>query len=113
MSHWTVNDIPDLRGRVALVTGANRGLGLETTRALATHGAHVIMAVRDLNQGHRAEADIQQTVPDPSIELASLDKVDRNARKEYDRSAAARLWQVSEALTGVTYDALRQHSETR
>jgi len=73
MSHWTVNDIPDLRGRVALVTGANRGLGLETTRALAAHGAHVIMAVRNLNQGRLVEAEIKQTVPGASIELGSLD----------------------------------------
>jgi NAD(P)-dependent dehydrogenase (short-subunit alcohol dehydrogenase family) len=72
MSHWTVNDIPDLRGRVALVTGANRGLGLETTRALVTHGAHVIMAVRDPNQGRLVEAQIKQMMPDALIEVASL-----------------------------------------
>ena len=73
MNNWTVNDIPDLRGRVALVTGANSGLGLETTRALATHGAHVIMATRNLDKGRRAEAEIKQTVPGASIELVSLD----------------------------------------
>ena len=73
MKHWTESDIPDLHGRVALVTGANRGLGLETTRALAAHGAHVIMAVRDLNQGHRAAAEIRQTVPGASLEPDSVD----------------------------------------
>lgn len=73
MNNWTVNDIPDLRGRVALVTGANSGLGLETTRALATHGAHVIMAARNLDKGRRAEAEIKQTVPGASIEVVSLD----------------------------------------
>jgi len=73
MTHWTMNDMPDLRGRVALVTGANRGLGLETTRALAAHGAHVIMAVRDLKQGQRAEAEIKQTVTGASLALGSLD----------------------------------------
>lgn len=73
MNHWTVNDISDLHGRVALVTGANRGLGLETTRVLAAHGAHVIMAVRNLNQGRLAENAIKQTVPDASLEVMSLD----------------------------------------
>nr|MDQ2716748.1 SDR family NAD(P)-dependent oxidoreductase [Chloroflexota bacterium] len=73
MNNWTVNDIPDLHGRVALVTGANSGLGLETTRALATHGAHVIMAVRTLDKGRRAEAEIKQAVPGASIEVVSLD----------------------------------------
>jgi protochlorophyllide reductase len=94
MNHWTVNDIPDLRGRVALVTGANRGLGLETTRALAAHGAHVIMAVRDLNQGHRAEAEIKQTVPGASLELDSLDLSSLASVREF----AARVLQTHARL---------------
>lgn len=73
MDNWTVNDIPDLHGRVALVTGANSGLGLETTRALAAHGAHVIMATRRLDRGHWAEAEIKRTVPGASLELVALD----------------------------------------
>ncbi len=94
MNHWTVNDIPDLHGWVALVTGANRGLGLETTRALAAHGAHVIMAVRDLNQGHRAEAEIKQTVPGASIELVSLDLASLASVREF----AARVLQTHARL---------------
>ena len=42
---WAIDDIPDQTGRVAVMTGANGGLGLVTTRALAARGAHVIMAV--------------------------------------------------------------------
>ena len=44
---WTTADIPDQTGRVALVTGANGGLGLESALALAGAGAHVVMAARD------------------------------------------------------------------
>ncbi len=73
MNNWTVNDIPDQHGRVALVTGANSGLGLETTRALTAHGAHVIMAARNPDKGRWAEAEIKQTVPSASIELVVLD----------------------------------------
>ena len=73
MSNWTINDIPDLQGRVALVTGANSGLGLETTRALAAHGAHVIMACRNPEKARQAETNIKQTVSGASLELAALD----------------------------------------
>src|SRR5258708_14627282 len=73
MNKWTVNDIPDLHGRVALVTGANSGLGLETTRALAARGAYVIMDCRSLTKARQAEAEIKQSVPGDSVELAQLD----------------------------------------
>jgi NAD(P)-dependent dehydrogenase (short-subunit alcohol dehydrogenase family) len=46
MTHWTPDDIADLSGRTALITGANSGIGLETARVLAQHGARVILAGR-------------------------------------------------------------------
>jgi NAD(P)-dependent dehydrogenase (short-subunit alcohol dehydrogenase family) len=70
---WTASDIPDLTGRVAVVTGANGGLGLESARALAAAGAHVVMAVRNREKADAAVADIRSTVPDASLELVDLD----------------------------------------
>jgi NAD(P)-dependent dehydrogenase (short-subunit alcohol dehydrogenase family) len=70
---WTVADIPDQSGRVAVVTGANGGLGLETARALAGAGAHVVMASRNQEKSARAEADIRRGLPDASLEVVPLD----------------------------------------
>ncbi|AKT51082.1 oxidoreductase [Arsenicicoccus sp. oral taxon 190] len=58
MSTWTSTDIPDQTGRVFVVTGANSGLGLETTRALVAKGAYVVMACRDTAKGEAARASL-------------------------------------------------------
>ena len=70
---WTTDDIPDQTGRVAVVTGANGGLGLEVARALAGRGAHVVMAARDQAKAEVARAAIRAQVPDASLELRPLD----------------------------------------
>ncbi len=57
MSKWTTADIPDQTGRTAVITGANTGLGYETAAALAAKGAHVVLAVRNLDKG-KAAADL-------------------------------------------------------
>jgi len=70
---FSVASIPDLSGRVAVVTGANGGLGLETARALAGAGAHVVMAVRNQRKAADAEADIRLGHPDASLRIVPLD----------------------------------------
>jgi NAD(P)-dependent dehydrogenase (short-subunit alcohol dehydrogenase family) len=70
---WTTADIPDQTGRTAVVTGANGGLGLETTRALAAAGAHVVMAARNQDKAAEAVEDIRGGVPNASLEVVPLD----------------------------------------
>ena len=70
---WSSADIPDQTGRTAVVTGANGGLGLETSRALAAAGAHVVMAARNQEKAAAAVDDIRRTVADPSLEVVALD----------------------------------------
>jgi NAD(P)-dependent dehydrogenase (short-subunit alcohol dehydrogenase family) len=75
MNHsvWTELDIPDQSGRVAVVTGANSGLGLETARQLAARGAHVVLAVRSPQRGFAAIDDLRRTAPGARLELQELD----------------------------------------
>ncbi len=70
---WGVDDIPALSGRVAVVTGANAGLGLAVTQALAAHGVHVVLAARNLAKAERAREDLIAAQPDASLEVVALD----------------------------------------
>ncbi len=70
---WTADDIPDQSGRVAVVTGANGGLGLETARELARKGAHVVIAARNLDKAASAEGDIRSEIANASLEVIPLD----------------------------------------
>ncbi|MCZ8379977.1 SDR family NAD(P)-dependent oxidoreductase [Mycobacterium sp. CPCC 205372] len=70
---WSTKKIPDLHGRVAVVTGANGGLGLASAKALAGAGAHVVMAVRNKAKAADAHAEIITEHPDASLEIVDLD----------------------------------------
>ncbi len=71
--NWTQQDIPDLTGKVIVITGANSGLGYESARTLAGQGATVIMAVRNPTKGEKASTDIKQDDPQASLDVMTLD----------------------------------------
>jgi NAD(P)-dependent dehydrogenase (short-subunit alcohol dehydrogenase family) len=73
MSKWTTADIPDQTGRTAVITGANTGLGYETAAALAAKGAHVVLAVRNLDKGKDAADRIAAASSGASVSLQELD----------------------------------------
>jgi NAD(P)-dependent dehydrogenase (short-subunit alcohol dehydrogenase family) len=79
MSAWTFESIPDQRGRLAIVTGANSGIGYETARALARKGARVILACRSAEKGNAAVERIRAEQPAGTAELAALDLSDLDA----------------------------------
>lgn len=84
---WTEANVPDQSGRVAIVTGANTGLGFDTARVLAEHGATVVLAVRDLQKGKAAAARILVNAPTADVAVQPLDL----GSLESVRTAAAQL----------------------
>lgn len=72
-SKWTAADVPDQSGRVAIVTGANSGLGYDTAAVLAAKGAHVVLAVRSLDKGNEAADRIKKESPNAVVTLQELD----------------------------------------
>jgi len=81
---WSAEDIPDQAGRVAIVTGANSGLGRVTALELARRGAEVVVACRTLEKGEAAAAGIEAVASGPKprvlqLDLGNLDSVGRFA----------------------------------
>jgi NAD(P)-dependent dehydrogenase (short-subunit alcohol dehydrogenase family) len=70
---WSTADIPDQSGRIAVVTGSNTGIGYHTAAVLAQSGAHVVLAVRNLEKGNAALARIVAADPKADVTLQELD----------------------------------------
>ncbi|MGW4365372.1 oxidoreductase [Nocardia takedensis] len=79
---WTEASVPDCTGRVAVVTGANSGIGFQTARILAARGARVVLMCRDLDKGAAAVARIRQDTPDAELSSVALDLLSLSAIRE-------------------------------
>jgi NAD(P)-dependent dehydrogenase (short-subunit alcohol dehydrogenase family) len=87
---WTAADVPDQSGRAAIITGANSGLGYDTAAVLAGKGAHVVLAVRNLDKGTEAADRIKRASPNAIVSLQELDLTSLDSvRKAADELRAA------------------------
>lgn len=73
MSNWTAENIPNMEGKKAVITGANSGLGFQATKKLAKKNAEVIMACRTKEKGVEARKEIEDHVENPDLEVMKLD----------------------------------------
>lgn len=87
--HWTTDDITDQSGKVAIVTGANSGIGYETARALAHKGATTILACRNKQKGRAAVEKIQNEKPEGTAVLMLLDLGDLDSVRAFAGSFKA------------------------
>jgi NAD(P)-dependent dehydrogenase (short-subunit alcohol dehydrogenase family) len=92
--NWTTDNIPSQHNRIAIVTGANSGIGFETAKALAEKDATVILACRNLEKAAQAATQIRQAVGyaklEIKLEVIGLDLADLNSVREFAKSFHAK-----------------------
>jgi NAD(P)-dependent dehydrogenase (short-subunit alcohol dehydrogenase family) len=84
--NWTTEYIPDLDGKVIIVSGGNSGLGFWSVKAFAENGAEVILASRSKENGEKAKAEILKEVPEGKIEVAELDLADLESVRRFAKN---------------------------
>lgn len=70
---WKTDDIPDLTGKRAVITGITGGLGFYTARELARHGAGLVVTARNASKGEESITRLREDVPGVTVDLISLD----------------------------------------
>ncbi|MBI9045675.1 MAG: SDR family NAD(P)-dependent oxidoreductase [Anaerolineaceae bacterium] len=83
INRWDAQNIPDLTGKTIIITGANSGLGLETTRALARKNAEIIMACRNQEKAASAKKQIRSEIPQARLIIMPLDLADLTSIRRF------------------------------
>lgn len=83
---WTLDNAPDLTGKIIIVTGGNSGLGYESVKALAMKGAEVVLASRTMDKGEQAKSEIVKDLPGAKINVMELDLADLDSVRSFAAS---------------------------
>jgi NAD(P)-dependent dehydrogenase (short-subunit alcohol dehydrogenase family) len=86
---WSETDIPDQTRRVAVITGANSGIGFETARALGQRGARVIIGCRNATKGEEAESRLRELAPEGQIDFEPLDLSSLRSIESFAKAVSA------------------------
>lgn len=80
---WKAADMPDMTGKVVIITGANSGLGLESTKAIAKKGATIVMACRNMQKAEQAKKEVIREVPNAKLDVMQLDNASLDSVKSF------------------------------
>ena len=80
---WTTADMPDLTGKVIIVTGANSGIGFEAAKEFARKGAKTILACRSMDKAQTALNEILAEIPNAPAEIMQLDLASLTSVREF------------------------------
>ncbi len=86
MSKWTTKEIPDLTGKVAIITGSTSGIGKETAREIAKKNATTILAIRNVEKGERVKQEFLNENPNLIIHVMKLDLSDLDSVHQFVNS---------------------------
>jgi NAD(P)-dependent dehydrogenase (short-subunit alcohol dehydrogenase family) len=109
---WTSSDIGNQVGRVAVVTGANSGIGFEAAKALAVKGATVVVASRRKDRGEEAVVSILQVAPDATVEQMLLDLANHSSVSEFITAFTDRFDRLDMLINNAGVMMPREREET-
>ena len=91
---WTLNDMPDLTGKIVVVTGGNSGLGFETANVFAQKGAEVVLACRSESRAETAKDTILEECPEAKIAVIKMDLMDLESIRSFAEKFTQRYSQL-------------------
>lgn len=112
MTNWSVKDIPSQAGKIAVITGATGGLGLETALALAGAGAEVVLTGRNAEKGAAALRTIRETYPDADVSYETLDTASLASVRDFAKRFATRTDKLDILVNNAGVMALPDRHET-